>query len=193
MLTLSSQFLHLINYCYCPTMATSYFISGFNCNFNGDFCGFTQSKSDKFDWTRRSGSTSSSSTGPSSGNGGSGKDLGKAGGVNYQLSIIGYLHRGPGFIADCRVMVVRGRELSLTQAAKCRQLSQIQPFRTQVQEVHSSNFLKRNVLARCENWQYNHLPSVELWKVKFFVLCDVVFVVRLQGKFEIDHTWEWKR
>ena len=31
-----------------------------------------------------------------------------------------------------------------------------------------------------------------LWKAKFFKLCDVIFLVRLQGKFEIDHSWEWK-
>ena len=32
----------------------------------------------------------------------------------------------------------------------------------------------------------------KLWKAKFFILCDVIFLVRLQGKFEIDHSWEWK-
>ena len=30
----------------------------------------------------------------------------------------------------------------------------------------------------------------KLWKAKFFILCDVVFLVRLQGKFEIDHSRE---
>ena len=25
----------------------------------------------------------------------------------------------------------------------------------------------------------------KLWKAKFFILCDVIFLVRLQGKFEI--------
>ena len=29
----------------------------------------------------------------------------------------------------------------------------------------------------------------KLWKAKFFILCDVIFLVRLQGKFEIDHSW----
>ena len=29
-------------------------------------------------------------------------------------------------------------------------------------------------------------------KANFFILCDVIFLVRLQGKFEIDHSWEWK-
>ena len=24
------------------------------------------------------------------------------------------------------------------------------------------------------------------------ILCDVIFLVRLQGKFDIDHIWEWK-
>ena len=32
----------------------------------------------------------------------------------------------------------------------------------------------------------------KLWKAKFFILCDVIFLVRLQGKFENDHSWEWK-
>ena len=30
------------------------------------------------------------------------------------------------------------------------------------------------------------------WKAKFSILCDVVFLVRPQGKFEIDHSWEWR-
>ena len=30
-----------------------------------------------------------------------------------------------------------------------------------------------------------HLSKV--WKAKFFILCDVIFLVRLQGKFDIDH------
>ncbi|KAL9985794.1 hypothetical protein ACROYT_G008239 [Oculina patagonica] len=37
----------------------------FECSFDKDLCGFSQSSSDKFDWTRKSGGTSSSSTGPS--------------------------------------------------------------------------------------------------------------------------------
>ena len=32
----------------------------------------------------------------------------------------------------------------------------------------------------------------KLWKAKFFVLCDVIFLLRLQGKFEIDHSWVLK-
>ena len=32
----------------------------------------------------------------------------------------------------------------------------------------------------------------KLWKAKFFILCDVIFLVRLQGNFEIDHSCEWK-
>ena len=26
-------------------------------------------------------------------------------------------------------------------------------------------------------------------KTKFFILCDVIFLVRLQEKFAIDHSW----
>ena len=32
----------------------------------------------------------------------------------------------------------------------------------------------------------------KLWKAKFSILCDEIFLVRLQGKFDIDHSWEWK-
>ena len=34
-------------------------------------------------------------------------------------------------------------------------------------------------------------PS-KLWKAKFFILYDAIFLVRLQGKFQLDHSWEWK-
>ena len=32
----------------------------------------------------------------------------------------------------------------------------------------------------------------KLWKAKFLILCDVIFLVRLQGEFEIYHFWGWK-
>ena len=33
----------------------------------------------------------------------------------------------------------------------------------------------------------------KLWKAKFFILCvAIIYLVRLQGKFNIDHSWEWK-
>ena len=32
----------------------------------------------------------------------------------------------------------------------------------------------------------------KLWRVKFSILCDVIFLVRLQGNFDIDHSQEWK-
>lgn len=35
------------------------------CSFQTGLCGFTQLKTDKFDWTRKKGATSSKSTGPS--------------------------------------------------------------------------------------------------------------------------------
>ena len=31
----------------------------------------------------------------------------------------------------------------------------------------------------------------KLWKAKFFILWDVIFLVRAQEKFRIDHSWEW--
>ena len=27
-------------------------------------------------------------------------------------------------------------------------------------------------------------------KTKFSILCDVIFLVKLQGKFEVDHSWD---
>lgn len=45
----------------------------FSCDFDQNLCGFVQSKNDKFDWTVRSGSTPSSSTGPSADASGNGK------------------------------------------------------------------------------------------------------------------------
>ena len=35
--------------------------------------------------------------------------------------------------------------------------------------------------------------SYKLWKAKLFILCDVIFLVRLLGKFEIDQCWESER
>ena len=32
----------------------------------------------------------------------------------------------------------------------------------------------------------------KLWKAKFSLLCDVIFLVGLEGKFDIDHSQEWK-
>ena len=32
----------------------------------------------------------------------------------------------------------------------------------------------------------------KLWKARFFILCDILFLVRLQEKLEVDHSWEWK-
>ena len=46
-----------------PSPGTS---SGIDCTFeSSNLCGYTQDKSDNFDWTRKSGRTSSSGTGPS--------------------------------------------------------------------------------------------------------------------------------
>ena len=40
------------------------FVLVISCDFDGSMCGFVQDNNDTFDWTRRKGSTSSSSTGP---------------------------------------------------------------------------------------------------------------------------------
>lgn len=43
-------------YCFLP--------GGLDCTFDTDLCGWVQDKSDNFDWTKRSGTTSSTGTGP---------------------------------------------------------------------------------------------------------------------------------
>ena len=32
----------------------------------------------------------------------------------------------------------------------------------------------------------------KLWKAKFFILWNAIFLVKLWEKFEFDHSWEWK-
>ena len=61
------------------------------------------------------------------------------------------------------------------------------------QKVHSPNLLKRKCISevvRIGSAIIFHLS--ELWKAKFSILCDVLLLVRLQEKFDIDHSWEWK-
>lgn len=48
-------------------------VLGFGCSFDQDMCGFVQSAEDTFDWTRRSGGTSSGSTGPTADYSGTGQ------------------------------------------------------------------------------------------------------------------------
>ena len=48
-----------------------------------------------------------------------------------------------------------------------------------VQKVHSPNLSRDLCISK-------------LFKTGFFILCDVILLVRLRGKFEIDHSWEWK-
>ena len=38
--------------------------------------------------------------------------------------------------------------------------------------------------------QYSSFNLSKLWKAKFFILCDVILLMRLQEK--LDHSWEWK-
>ncbi|XP_078586715.1 astacin-like metalloendopeptidase [Branchiostoma floridae x Branchiostoma japonicum] len=46
--------------------------TAFSCSFDADLCGFTQDGDDQFDWTRQTGTTPSSSTGPTTDVSGSG-------------------------------------------------------------------------------------------------------------------------
>ena len=69
----------------------------------------------------------------------------------------------------------------------------VRPDHTKLKNVHSPNLWKRNVwseVVRIGGTIIFH--PVKLWKAKFFILCDVISLVRLQEKFKMDHSWEWK-
>ena len=80
------------------------------------------------------------------------------------------------------------RQTSANQKRLCLSLSL-----PSSQKVHSPNLLKRKCISeevRFGSAIIFHLS--ELWKAKFSILCDVLLLVRLQEKFELDHSWEWK-
>ena len=56
-----------------------------------------------------------------------------------------------------------------------------QPFKDKVYEWGS------------ENWCIIIFYLSKLWKSKLFILRDVMILMRLQGKFDIDHSEEWRR
>ena len=69
----------------------------------------------------------------------------------------------------------------------------LQPFHSQVQKVHSPNPSKEKCI--CDVVRIGTIIICQLsklWKTKFFIPCDLIFLVRLQEKFDIDHSWEWK-
>ena len=66
-----------------------------------------------------------------------------------------------------------------------------QPFHSQGQKVHSPNYLKSKCISE-EPKIGSVIILSKLWKAKFFTLSDVMFLVRLQGKLDIDHSSEWK-
>ena len=67
------------------------------------------------------------------------------------------------------------------------------PFSPKLKKCILPNFKKQSY-ERCSKNLYSiitfHLSK--LCKVKFSILCDVIFLVRLQGNFDIDHSQEWK-
>ena len=66
------------------------------------------------------------------------------------------------------------------------------PFHSQVQRSTFTQPFKekcRSDVVRIGSIIMFHLSK--LWKAKFFMLCDIIFLVGLQDKFEIDRSWEW--
>ena len=44
-------------------------------------------------------------------------------------------------------------------------------------------------------WEFGYtivFRLIKLQKAKLFMLCDVILLVSLQDKFELDHSWEWE-
>ena len=82
--------------------------------------------------------------------------------------------------------------LENTQPFPCLKTPSIQPhrkpFHSQVQKVHSPKPKKKCIseVVRIGSIIIFHLSK--LWKTKFSTLRDAIFLLRLQGKFEIDHS-----
>ena len=47
-----------------------------------------------------------------------------------------------------------------------------------------------NEVMRIESIITSHLST--LWKARFSILRDIIFLLRMQEKFDIDHSWEWR-
>ena len=66
-------------------------------------------------------------------------------------------------------------------------------FHSHVQNIHSPNLVKEKCMSEVViSGSMIICYLSKLWKAKFFLLCDVIFLVRLQGKIDIDHSWEGK-
>ena len=78
--------------------------------------------------------------------------------------------------------------VSFLQMGRGRYLGQPSyPFHSQVQRVHSPNLPKEKCIGevvRIVRIIIFHLSK--LWKAEFSLLCDVMFLLRLQGEF-----WNW--
>ena len=99
--------------------------------------------------------------------------------------------------ADLRFWQLEGTTVWTKKNPKRSKISnsnkKFEPFHSQSQEVHSPNLKQEKCISevvRIGSIIIFHLSK--LWKAKFFILCDVIFLVRLQGKIEIVHSWEWK-
>ena len=87
----------------------------------------------------------------------------------------------------------QNKRINKATPSKRAREGRIKPFHSWDQKVHSPNLLKRKCISKvvriCIKIIF-HLSK--LWKAKFSLLCDVIFIVRLQGNFDIDHSQECK-
>ena len=64
----------------------------------------------------------------------------------------------------------------------------ISPFTPSSKSTFSQPFKEKRIHDVVRIGSNITLHLRKLWKAKFFILCDVVFLARLQGKLEIDHS-----
>ena len=66
------------------------------------------------------------------------------------------------------------------------------PFPPKFKKFILPTFQREMYKRGSENWSTIIFHRSKLWKAKFFILCDVIFLVRLWEKLEIDHSWDSK-
>ena len=99
------------------------------------------------------------------------------------IQIVFRLTKIDHFFGDTSMILCRSHVILV----KCKYSSKLNPFTPKFKKYILPTFQWEMYKWGSENWLYNYLSFVsKLWKAKFFILCDVIFLVLgLQRKFEI--------
>ena len=92
--------------------------------------------------------------------------------------------------STCRTAGDSSRRQGISEHSE---LSMFGSMLTRVQKVRSPNLFKEKYISdvvRIDSIIIYHLSK--LWNAKFSIMCGVIVLVRVQEKFEVDHSWEWK-